>query len=192
MSEFIFEDWVICPDDPTATLERINQYKDYYKIKYDICRRVKPKVIAEIGVRAGYSGWTFLQAAPDAKYYGFDANNGTHGGQGGQTGVFKKWALNILSEYDAQYTEVDTQKVTSLECSDVDLFHVDGDHTYLGVQNDLDLAYECLADNGFILVDDIDYIPEVKRGVVAWLKQNDLKAEYIKSLRGEYLIKKCV
>ena len=31
MSEFIFEDWVICPDDPTATLERINQYKDYYQ-----------------------------------------------------------------------------------------------------------------------------------------------------------------
>ena len=182
---------IICPNDPTATRERIDQYKNYYKIKYDICKRLAPKTIAEIGVRAGYSAWTFLQATPDAQYFGFDANNGTHGGQGGQTGIFKKWAKRILADYQATLIDCDTQKTQSLDIKDIDLFHVDGDHTVKGVQHDLDLASQTLSEAGYILVDDVDYITEVKHGVDQWLIKNpNYKHEYIHSLRGEILITK--
>ena len=67
-SEFKFDENIICPEDPTATKERIQQYKEYYKIKYELCKKQNPKIIVEIGVRAGYSAWTFLQACPKAKY----------------------------------------------------------------------------------------------------------------------------
>ena len=189
---FEFSESIVFPNDPSATPERILQYKEYYPVKYGICKAQNPKVIAEIGVRAGYSAWTFLQACPKAEYIGLDANNGTHGGQGGQDGRYAEWAKGILENYNTRFIQVDTQSVDRLDVTDVGLFHVDGDHTSLGVQHDLDLAFRCISDDGLILVDDITYIPEVRDGVNKWL---DLMwrvavSEFIPSLRGEMLIRK--
>jgi predicted O-methyltransferase YrrM len=190
MSEFKFDTKIICPEDPTADKKRIEQYKEYYKVKYAICKEQNPKKIVEIGVRAGYSAWTFMQSCPESKYIGLDANNGTHGGQGGTDKKFMKWARNILKDYNAEIREVDTQKETELDFVDVDFFHVDGDHTTKGVYHDLNLAFKTLSKGGMILVDDIDYIKEVKQGVTSWLKDNKdkIRYEFRPSLRGECLI----
>jgi predicted O-methyltransferase YrrM len=191
-SEFNFDEKIMCPGDHTATKERIEQYKEYYKIKYKLCKDQNPKVIAEIGVRAGYSAWTFLQACPEAKYVGFDANTGTHGGKGGEDGKFARWSAEILKDYDAELIELDTQKVNDLKINDVDFFHVDGDHTTKGVQHDLDLAFKAISDTGLIVVDDITYLPEVSDGVFIWVDKmkNEITSEFVESLRGEMLIRK--
>jgi len=191
-SEFKFDESIICPNDPTATPTRIAEYKDYYKIKYSICKEQNPKHIVEIGVRAGYSAWTFLQACPRAKYIGFDANNGTHGGQGGQDGSFFEWAKKILSGYNFELIELDTQRINNLNIGNVDFFHVDGDHSIRGVQHDLDLAIETLNDSGIILVDDITYINTVRTGVQNWLSQHSTTtvSKFVPSLRGEMIIRK--
>ena len=191
---FNFDENIICPEDPTATYERVQQYKEYYKIKYDICKNQNPKVIAEIGVRAGYSAWTFLQACPTAKYIGFDANNGTHGGQGGQDGKFSKWAAEILKDYDVDLVELDTQKTNDLKINGVDFFHVDGDHSIKGVQHDLDLAFKVITDTGLIVIDDITYLDTVRHGVYKWVNKmaNEITSEIVASLRGEMLIRKRV
>jgi len=190
--EFVFDEKIICPEDPSATAERIEQYKEYYKIKYTLCKVQAPKIIAEIGVRAGYSAWTFLQACPAATYIGFDANNGTHGGQGGQDGKFAKWAKEILKNYDASFIDLDTQSVGSLDISNIDFFHVDGDHSVKGVRHDLDLAYNVIGDDGLIVIDDITYIDTVNHGVGTWIyKMGDkITSEFVESLRGEMLIRK--
>lgn len=191
-SEFKFDESIIYPADPTATAERIEQYKEYYKVKYNICKKQNPKVIAEIGVRAGYSGWTFLQACPEAEYIGFDANNGTHGGQGGVDGRYFEWAKKILSPYNNTLIDMDTQTVDVLDIKNVDFFHVDGDHTTKGVQHDLDIVLPTLSKTGLIVVDDITYIDTVRDGVYNWLSKNSnkIEAEFVKSLRGEMLIRK--
>ena len=136
----------------------------------------------------------FLQAAPHAEYFGFDANNGTHGGRGGEDGAYKEWAKRILAPYRFHLIDVDTQKVESLPVKGVDLFHVDGDHTERGVQHDLYLAYLCIHPKGCILIDDIDYIPEVKKGVEGWLAcmRDSVTFEHLPSLRGEMLIRRRV
>lgn len=188
-----FDDSIICPDDPTATPGRINQYRDYYKVKYDICEEQNPLTIAEIGVRAGYSAWAFLQACPNAKYIGIDANNGRHGGAGGEDGKFMRWAEKILSDYQVEFIEMNTQSANDLSgvVCNVDLFHIDGDHSTKGVYHDLTLAANVLSETGVIVVDDIDYINGVKVGADSWLKDNPTyTVEYKKSLRGEYLIRK--
>lgn len=185
---FEFDLNIICPDDPTASPQRVEQYKEYYKIKYKICKEFNPCVIAEIGVRAGYSAWSFLQACPTAKYIGIDADNGKHGGFGGEDGTFSKWAKKILEPYQCQFLKIDTQKTDNLGITNVDMFHIDGDHTAEGVQHDLDLAFTSLNDNGVIVVDDIDYIPPVKEGVSKWLSKTQLEFKYIESLRGEFII----
>ena len=191
-SEFNFDAKIICPEDPTATKERVEQYKEYYKIKYELCKNQSPKIIAEIGVRSGYSAWSFLQACPEAKYIGFDANNGTHGGKGGEDGKFAKWAAKILKDYDIDLIEIDTQKTNDLNINNIDFFHVDGDHSVVGVQHDLDLAFKALSDTGLIVIDDITYLPEVRNGAFMWIKRidNAITSEFVESLRGEMLIRK--
>ena len=191
-SEFNFDGSIICPEDPSATEERIQQYKEYYKIKHALCKKQNPKVIAEIGVRAGYSAWTFLQACPEAKYIGFDANNGTHGGQGGEDGKFARWAAEILEGYDVELIELDTQKTNNLEINEVDFFHVYGDHSVEGVQHDLNLAFKTIRDTGLIVIDDITYIDTVRHGVYMWISKmgKSIISEFVESLRGEMLIRK--
>jgi predicted O-methyltransferase YrrM len=179
---------VIYPKDPTATKERIEQYQIYYKQKANICYEFAPRTIAEIGVRAGYSSWSFMQATPHAKLYCLDANNGKHGGAYGEDGRYKEWALRILANYDVTYIDIDTQKEEDLMLPLIDFFHVDGDHTKEGVMHDLTLAKNCLSNRGVILVDDISYIPSVKEGVREWIKENKAKHEYRESLRGECII----
>lgn len=192
MKKFIFDRKIIYPKDPTATEKRIQQYIGYYGVKYDICKKQNPKTIVEIGVRAGYSAWCFLQACPQASYIGFDANNGTHGGKGGQDGRYFNWAKKILGGYNAKFIELDTQKVDDLNLENIDFFHVDGDHTTEGVQHDLDLALKCISDTGLILVDDITYLDTVTKGVNLWIEKNKMfiTNEFIPSLRGEMLIRK--
>ena len=189
--EFVFDTSIIYPNDPSANPERIEQYKEYYAVKYYICKHINPKVIVDIGVRAGYSGWTFLQACPDAKYIGIDDNSGTHGGQGGEDGSFARWAEQLLKDYDCEFIWKDTRRMIPEDIPyKVDLFYVDGDHTRAGVKNDLSLAYTVLSAKGFILVDDIIYLESVHTGVTEWLKRMDgrVETQELPSLRGEMLI----
>ena len=181
---------IICGQDPTATPERVNQYRTYYRVKYDIVQMVNPKTIVEIGVRAGYSAWAFLTACPDAKYEGFDADNGTHGGQGGP---WTWWAKKILSERGFNFkihTPVNTQNMDKMPIS-ADFYHVDGDHTEKGVIHDLNICFEAALPGASILVDDYEYIETVRNGVDKWIAKNPgISYEIIPSLRGEVLITK--
>ena len=200
MINFKFDPTIICPEDPTATPERIEGYKSHYATKYLICKLLNPKTIVEIGVRAGYSCWAFFQACPEATIYGFDNNCGEHGGKGGSDGKYKEWAKKLLSDYDFEYFDRNTQqsifllfragRLPSFADGEIDFFHVDGDHTTEGVYHDLKLAMRHLKEGGYILVDDIDYLPQVKEGVTMFLKDYHVESIYIPSFRGEMLIKK--
>lgn len=193
-SDFVFNEKIIFPKDPTFSKKQLEVYKKIYAVKYEICKEQNPRFIAEIGVRAGYSAWAFLQACPDAFYLGFDANNGTHGGQGGKDGRYFKWAEKILDGFGFTFNlvQLDTQTVNKLGINDVELFHVDGDHTINGVMHDLDLAFKAISNDGLILVDDIDYLATVKQGVFLWIDKmlEVIKVEKRESPRGEMLIRK--
>jgi hypothetical protein len=188
MSEFEFPEEIMFPKDRKVHAK----FADYYVVKYDICKSLNPSTIAEIGVRTGSSAWTFLQAVPEAKYVGIDDNNGKHGGRGGEDGRYKRWAEKVLSPYDYELLNINTQKVDSLPLENIDFFHVDGDHSFKGVIHDLNLAFPVLSEKGSILVDDYDYISEVEKGVDKWLEDMKglVESKYIKSLRGEMLITK--
>jgi len=181
---------IICPKDPTATPERIAEYKTHYRVKHGLARECNPQVIVEIGVRCGYSAWAFLTACPDAKYHGFDADNGTHGGQGGP---WTWWAEKILAErkFDFEiHAPFDTQDKIAMPVS-ADFYHIDGDHTVKGVQHDLDICWEAANGGAVLLVDDYDYIDDVKQGVDEWLAARpEIKWKHVPSLRGEIVIKK--
>jgi len=115
---------------------------------YDIVKELAPKRIAEIGVRCGYSAWAMLQAAPEATFYGYD-NYSYKPRQ-----ICQCASEYLLEPYDTEVMELDSQETKDLGIRDIDLFHVDGDHSHAGAYHDLELAYLTLSENGKILVDD--------------------------------------
>ena len=177
-----FEKSIICPKDKKS-VARYDQYREYYKVKYDLAKRFDPKSILEIGVRAGYSAHSFLAACPDAEYTGIDAENQTHGGQGGP---WMWWAKQILIERNTAFIEADSQKLTEID-GRYDFIHIDGDHTTEGVVHDLEICWPAMNEGGIILVDDYDYISTVTKGCDIWAKKPGVKKEYVKSLRGEII-----
>lgn len=183
MTEFRFPREVVCPDDIKFQKNfdaQLEAFQPYYRMKFEICEWLEPRRIAEIGVRAGYSAWSFLQAVPNSEYFGFDLNQGTHGAAGGENGVYMKWARKILEGYRGTLTELDSQAVEDIGLTDIDLFHVDGDHSYDATFHDLDLALKAVRPEGFILIDDTanKSIPSVKQAVTDWLKEKMFDATW--------------
>lgn len=140
------------PDDPERPSD---EYKAQYFQKFNVARGAKPEVIAEIGVRAGYSGLAMLLGAPGARYIGFEADAGNYGGIRGITERARK---TVFDGFDVQIRYGDTGNLLEIR-DEVDLFHVDGDHSYDGAMHDLELAWRC---SKFVLVDDYDFIRPVQ------------------------------
>lgn len=182
-----FKKKYICPKD-TLSLSRYKEYRTYYRTKYDICKEFAPKRILEIGVRAGYSAFAFLSACRDASYVGIDAENGTHGGRGGP---WMWWAKQLLKDFDAKFIKANSQDLSELPDAPYDFIHVDGDHTTAGAIHDMVISFAALSPGGIMLVDDYDYLKEVRKAVDKFRADNpNIHTEYRKSLRGEILFRK--
>lgn len=157
--------------------------KRYYDTKYNIAKEISPSVICEIGVRAGYSAFAFLSAAPNAKFLGIDIDNGSHGGV---KGITKEYAHVVLDGFDYKLLIANSQQMESLPV-DADFVHVDGDHTYKGCMHDLEISRDHAE---WILVDDYDFLKKVKMAVGDFLKNNpDCTGKHIPDgRRGNMLI----
>lgn len=135
------------PGDP---FEPTDVTRSYYESKYAVVARIAPDSICEIGVRAGYSAFTFLSAIPTAQYLGID--NGVCGPQ------YLDHARSLLSGSAVQLVQKDTQKLLELPTASFGrpftFVHIDGDHSRAGCLHDIELA----ANSGahYILVDDFD------------------------------------
>ena len=198
---------IICPTDKTFNKGRmtLGDYTDILSSKYCFAKLIQPDVIVEIGVRAGYSAWAFLQGCNAKNYIGIDADNGKHGGQGGKDGSYNRWASNLLAttfpNVNLEFIKLDTQTITINELdialgikSKTLLFHIDGDHTKKGVMHDMDLAATYFGNNRkvYVLIDDTNYINEVQEGVLDWLSfhSNICNIDNIdfNTKRGDYLV----
>lgn len=140
------------PDD---RVQPSDEYKAQYAQKFRVTRGAGVRVIAEIGVRAGYCGLAMLLAAPAARYIGFEADRGDYGGE---IGITERARARVFEGFAHEIRYVDTRNLTRI-ADLVDLFHVDGDHSYDGAMHDLELAWHC---SRFVLVDDYEYIRPVQ------------------------------
>jgi hypothetical protein len=167
------------PEDPYRPTE---EFRRHYQVKYDLALRLRPRRIAEIGVRAGYAAFAFLSAVGEACYLGLDADLPIHGGIPG----FFSYARTVLAEFDATLLHMDTRRMEALP-GRFDLVHVDGDHSYAGCLHDLGLAARAA---NHVLVDDYDSLAEVRQACRTFLvEHHDISAEYIDDgLRGNLLL----
>lgn len=187
---YYFDHSIICPWDITATSKRIKEYDSYYKVKYNIAKEMRPLKILEIGVRAGYSAYFFLQACPNAFYHGLDADNGKYGGQGPKSYV--PWAEQLLREAGVRFRidwPVDTQVLLKLPTAD--FYHIDGDHSEVGCRHDIDMCFKSANWGSVLVIDDYKYLKEVRRAIDGWVKDHpNVYVEFRDSLRGEFFIYK--
>jgi hypothetical protein len=158
---------------------------NYYKWYYSLAQELQPHKIAEIGMRFGYSLFAMIRGCDNApSVFGWD-NQSYREGSVGIT-----W--HKLHPYvdDLNLFHVDTQYCNDLGVRDVDIFHVDGDHTYKGTMHDMYLAWKSLKGNGVLLLDDVDYCIDVSKAGADFAEEKSLELKYVKSFRGMYIIKK--
>jgi predicted O-methyltransferase YrrM len=130
-------------------------FTDYFCDYAGMAHKYKPKRIYEIGVRYGYTAICMLlgahanRGAPKPEYIGVDDESYhpcvTKANENFATVV--PWANARCikwNSFDGVPTGVGT----------VDFIHVDGNHDYMGVANDLLNCWPILNPGGFILLDD--------------------------------------
>lgn len=184
---------IVVREDDDRQYKRKDFY-DYYKTKYEICLQAKPISIAEIGVRWGYSAYSFLSAVPGAFYCGFDIIAGTHGGAKGVNTFDYVYELlgNNFPNATVILKHCDTRKISRLG-GPFDFVHVDGDHGEAGCYHDLELALMACRPGGMILVDDYNYIRGVTAACERFADENAgffTGVESRHSLRGEFILRK--
>jgi len=181
---------VIKPGDLPQYLRQ--DFYDYYKSKFKIALSIKPLSICEIGVRWGYSAFSFLSAAPAAHYTGFDIMDGTHGGARGLdtfdyvrsmlSGHFPQAVIDLRHE--------DTRKLRDLG-GPYDFVHVDGDHSEDAASHDIWMALQACRPGGMVLVDDYNYIAGVTRAadyILSGAPEQIARHWTQDSLRGELIL----
>jgi len=166
---------------------------EYYREKFRICRLYGPASICEIGVRYGYSAYAFLLANPEASYTGYDLIGGGHGGV--KVDTFGRVAELLGGKFPDSKIELihaDTRMLDSLG-GPFDFIHVDGNHSIMAVIHDLKTAFESLKPSGVILVDDYEYISGVRVATDRFILDYRPRIEQfytVKSLRGEMVIRR--
>lgn len=187
-----YQKWLDEVTHPQDAICRTKAIYDYEKGKFELSKRFHPSVIAEIGVRLGYSAHAFLSGVGgNAAYSGYDICGGPHGGTSVAGFEFVFAMLKKHFSSSIKLTRADTQKQMTLNLSVVDLFHVDGDHSFIGATHDMRISWPTIKSGGVMLVDDYDYIVEVKMAVDQFIRERIAEIqhhEHIKTYRGDVII----
>jgi hypothetical protein len=164
---------------------------EYFYTKYSICSLIKPRKICELGVRFGYSAYSFCLTGPEI-YHGYD-KPGLEGGAfiNGNPHSYCETILANLVE-NIRITNINTKDLKSEMMDKYDFIHVDAGHTYEDAARDLDISLAVSLPGAYILVDDYSTNTKVAMATENFIKKNKDKIEnsmYFMSLKGERLIK---
>jgi hypothetical protein len=165
--------------------------------KYLLANHYRPRRIVEVGVRYGYSAAGFLMAEPSAEYHGFDIichNKGAYGGIGSGIDTFPAVAemlSRVIPGSNITLTHCNSQAMPAFPAAD--FYHIDGDHTTQGCLNDICKAWAACEPGGVVIVDDYDFLGEVKRACDLFASQNAKLIQAVRkvpSWRGEFVLQK--
>ena len=164
---------------------------EYFYTKYSICSLIKPKKICELGVRFGYSAYSFCLTGPEV-YHGFDKPD-LEGGSFVSSDPHE-YCRSIISDLAAEVkvTNINTKELKPEMMDMYDFIHVDAGHTYDDATRDLNIALSVALPGAYILVDDYRTDVEVAKATEDFISKNKEKIEssmYFMGLKGERLIK---
>lgn len=159
-----------------------NCYEHYYQLS----QKYKPKSILEIGVRFGYSLSSMVAGSLDTVEYveAWDMN----AYEEDSLSVAKSNVVDILG-YKGKHSfrHTDSHSVKKV-IRKFDLVSIDGDHSYEGLLQDLELLKH---NSKVMIIDDYTFIGDVKKATDDFISNNSdiVKNHYlIDSVRGTYII----
>lgn len=149
-------------DCPSAWVGAGSEYKGALAKVIDNFDDVR--CIVEIGVDYGYSLFTIARDFPKAKVFGIDSYT-----EYGTASVAKAHVLsNIAAFSNANLIQGDSAQVRKLwqlpeNYLDIDILHIDGDHSYDGVKRDFDNWSNAVMPGGIVMFHDINAFPSVRK-----------------------------
>ncbi len=151
---------------------------------------IKPKFIAEMGSRFGYSLKCFVEGSGHSmdqyslRSFDFECD-------GIETlKIMEDYFKNVMGIEDIVITKVDTQQLKSLDLDNqCDLCLVDGMHTTEGCYHECWLAWDALKSGGVMVVDDF-HADILKEGLDKFCTESGAVYESINSFRGMAIIVK--
>lgn len=173
------------PDDPFPKSEPIEKIIDQYWHKLQVADAIRPSSVLEYGVRGGYSAWSFLTAAPQARYVGVDLYEKR---PNDTPAFYRDHALQLLCQFGTRVEihQEGTERFPLM--TDFDLVHADASHDEAGVFAEVSHTFPWVSSRGAMLVDDCGVYP-VMDGVRRWLIAIGRRSYlYIDDLRGQVLV----
>ena len=149
--------------------------------------------LLEIGVRTGYIGAVFAQAATGpAGYVGVDPNQYVSNGLDLAAATLRQLRAERPGFTYALwegYSSAESTQRSLAHSGPYDLIHIDGDHSLPGKVIDLELARRVCAPGGLVLVDDFDHHPPAAEAIrralaLGWYR----RCTYLATLRGLALL----
>lgn len=174
-------DGVIRPGDDRLYFDPVLR-QSYYNYYFSYGRHFRPTKVYEMGVRAGYTAHYIISGAAGSvrKYRGIDLESYLQGSNA--------HAMALLSKVcpDASIANGSSHDLKRLDDA-YDLIHIDGDHTYDGKLQDLQLALDSLASEGVIVVDDCSPMglkEPIHRAVLTFADKHRLRMKWFHPLCG--------
>lgn len=147
----------------------------WLRTKHDVARELEPDSIVEVGVRAGYSAYAMLSAAPTARYLGIDSYCDWE--WTGNTRAMEH-ARRLLAAFPrVTLLHADSHTLARIDGGPWDLAHIDGDHSLQGCLQDMLLAERSGARH--VLVDDTRDPNPVRAAVELFLNMRGYPVRWI-------------
>lgn len=154
-----------------------------FEIYYGLAKYIQPKTFLEIGVRFGFS-FLPLMIGGDKLEYCLGYDNEEYGNNSIATENIAKYYTG-KAKYEILTLNSHTIKKLPMF---FDIISIDGDHSYNGKIQDLELTLDHCK---FVIIDDYDYHNDVKNSsnfFVNKYKEKILRTSHIKSFRGTLII----
>lgn len=167
---------------PVPCLQHESELQEFL----EIYKEIKPKNIAEIGSFYGGTLWFFIKNNPHLeKIIVIDMPIPPSDERYNEMIVAKEQWIQWISEYTKfQNYEGNSHETTLIAAvkdnniyNDVDMLHIDGDHTYEGVKSDFENFKSLVKPGGIIVFHDVVGIPDVAK---FW---NEVKEIYPETFR---------
>lgn len=120
----------------------------YACFKYAVAKVIQPRTICEIGIGAGTGARAFTTASPHSHYIGIDDGSKDRG----DSCHLIDYTRRLFEERNQSHEIILADSLTLKSAPHVDLFHVDGNHSFTNAFNDTRLA--CESGSEWILIDD--------------------------------------
>ncbi len=123
----------------------------YYQVLHGLCKKIDARRVLEIGVNRGAGMIAMTEAMNDGLYIGVDIS---------LLAIpydYKSLARLIPGVMFFEGDSRDDRMITKVRLyAPFDLIFIDGDHTYDAVKGDFDACLPMLADNGMMVLHDVD------------------------------------